>query len=442
MSFSPNKKLSFWSWWRLGALWLLNLKGRTPDAKRALVGHSVKIAWLGMAFGLSALSLTLAIVSGFEHQLAQVVSETGGHVLHQNSWEPFKNLQKRVALAPKAPFREVEIFWNTQALVVGPQGGKGVNLEAFRRFDSPSNFTQISFDEDGLPEGLPRSRKELEEIPVEIGSALADYLGAEVGSPLRVLLPGITRASLKLKVNSIKKMGMYDLDSRWMRASELDLRLALLKIDTQEFSRRAGDAHGIRYFFQDEWTGPSGQSSVSAWAAKYAEALDASDDLDLNRPFLRTWFEQKQNLFGSIGLDKQVLAIVLSLLCLVSALNVAAALVILFLERDKEVALLRAIGMTRRRLLAWIVSQGFLLGLASVFAALVFSRVFAWVLLKLPIAQVPQEIYNLSVLPVKFVFAEQLFVGVFGGAAACLLSFIVGLGLITSPFLETLSHRD
>ncbi len=431
-----------WSWWKLGALWLLNLKGRTPEAKRALVGHSVKIAWAGLAFGLAALSLTLAIVSGFEHQLAKVVAESGGHVLHQNSWLKFEDLQKRVVLAPQGPFRDIEIFWNTQALVVGPKGGKGVSLEAFRRYSSPKTFTDQNFDSNGLSSEDRTTYPSGQKIPVELGSELANFLGAKIGTPLRVLIPGVTKSSLNLVVSGIRKLGMYDLDSRWMRAHEQDLRMALLKNDASEFEQRAGDAHGIRYFFTENWSGPENRKQVSLWAEKYQTALDKSADEDLHEPFLKTWFEQKQNLFGSIGLDKKVLSVVLALLCLVSALNVAAALVILFLERDKEVALLRAIGMTKKKLLVWIIVQGSLLGTASAVAALFLSRVFAWILLQLPIASIPQEIYNLSELPVKFVLSEQLYVAGFGVLAACLLSFVVGLGLVTSPFLETLSHRE
>jgi len=435
---------SGWSWWKLGALWLLNLKGRTPDSKRALVGHSVKIAWIGLAFGLAALSLTLAIVSGFEHQLARVVAETGGHVLHQNTWLKLEDLQRRAALAPEGPVRELEIFWNTNALVVGPKGGKGVNLEAFRRFDDAGDFVAQKYNKDGLSEDDIKIFDEFSssKIPVELGSALSDYIGAEVGTSIRVLIPGVTRSSLDLEVIGIRKLGMYELDSRWMRAPEQALRMALLAKDRAEFEARAGDAHGIRYFFKDEWSGPERKTELALWSNRYAAQLNSSEIEEMHNPFLRTWFEQKQNLFGSIGMDKQVLSLVLALLCLVSALNVAAALVILFLERDKEVALLRAIGMTRRRLLLWIVSQGFLLGVGSVIAAAILSRVLAWGLLKLPIAQIPQEIYNLSELPVEFVMSEQLWVALFGIMASCMLSFVVGLGLVTSPFLETLSHRD
>lgn len=433
---SPN-----FSWWKLGALWLLSLKGRTPAAKRALVGHSVKLAWVGLALGLAALSLTLAIVSGFEYQLAKVVAQTGGDVLHQNAWSSFQDLQKRVELAPPAELERLEVFWNTPALVVGKSGGKGVPLEAYRSFDDKAEFLAASFDRLGMPlnqvavsdeDGLPK---------VELGSALAKFLGVEVGDQIRLLLPGVTQASLNLEVASIKSLGLYDLEARWMRTEELPLRKAILKLDPGRFDERAGDAHGIRYFFDESWRGPEQKSQVAAWVDSYEAQLNQSDDLQLHDPFVRAWFEQKQNLFGSIGMDKVALSVILALLCLVAALNVAAALVILFLERDKEISLLRAIGMSRQRLMGWVLSQGVLMGIASVALAAIFSFILGQLLLSTPWAQIPEEIYNLSTLPLRFVWQEQLAVAIFGVFASCFFSFWVALGLVWSPHLNTLRHR-
>jgi lipoprotein-releasing system permease protein len=419
-------------WWKLSALWLLNLKDRTPRARRALVGHSVRIALVGLSCGLAALSLTLAIVSGFEWKLSEYVATTGGDMLHQNSWMNFEGLKARAALAPEEGVEAVEVFWAAPALVVGAEGGRGVTLEATRRYSSVRAFLDSDSETGATTEST---------IGVELGRALADTLKADVGSSLRLLVPGVMKGSLAARVTAIRHLGIYDLESRWMKVDEAELRTLLKSKDPEAFANRPGDAHGLRYFLSEAYHEPNSLRRLEAWQGRYRDKLNAAADTALHDPILKSWIEQRQNLFGSIGLDKLVLTVILGLLCLVAGLNVAAALVVLFLERDREIAVLRAVGLSRGQLLGWILIQGTLMGLASALGALALARVFGMILQHLPIAELPSEVYNLSHIPLKFVWSEQLAVFAFGIAASLGLSFILGTSLVKGSFLDTLRHR-
>lgn len=429
------------AWWKLSALWLLNLKSRTPRAKQALVGHSVRIAMLGLAGGLAALSLTLSIVSGFEWKLAEFVSDQGGDLLHQNAWLSYDDLQKRVGQAPDGA-SAVEIFWAAPALIVGSQGGRGVKLEATRRFPSLKEFMDAD-----LRAPVSRSHEQSNSddqddqmVPIELGKALADSLKIKEGEKVRMLLPGVIKGALNVRVIALKELGIYELESRWVHVDEGALRDEILKRDPEAYATRLGDAHGIRYFFPRQFHNPSDTSALDSWKTQYDQNLLKSD-VD-SSPFLRTWSEQRKNLFGSIGLDKMVLALVLGLLCLVAALNIAAALVVLFLERDREIAVLRAVGLSRSQLLGWILIQGTLMGFVASVVGLFLAQGMGWVLQRLPIAQLPSEIYNLKMLPLTFVWKEQMMVFAFGVFASWFLSFFMGLSLMKTPFLDTLRHRS
>jgi len=419
-------------WWKLSALWLLNLKARTPRSRRALVAHSVRIALMGLGCGLAALSLTLAIVSGFEWKLSEYVATTGGDLLHQNSWMNFEGLKARAALAPEEGVEGLEVFWAAPALVVGPEGGRGVTLEAARAYPSVRAF----LDDDTTREtGTP------DVLQIELGRALADTLKAPLGSKLRILVPGVMKGSLQGEVARIRELGIYDLESRWMKVDEKSLRAVLRAKDPEAFSRRPGDAHGLRYFLSERFHNPASGRALEDWQDAYRVRLEASPDPSFHEPLLRSWLEQRQNLFGSIGLDKLVLTVILGLLCLVAGLNVAAALVVLFLERDREIAVLRAVGLSRSQMLGWILIQGAIMGFVSSAGGLALARVFGVVLQRLPIAELPSEVYNLSRLPLKYVFTEQLAVFGFGVAAALGLSFVLGTSLVKGSFLDVLRHR-
>lgn len=426
----PSKWLLPKAWWKLSALWLLNLQSRTPRAKQALVGHSVKIALLGLAGGLAALSLTLSIVSGFELKLAEFVAQNGGHVLHQNSWLFYDEIKKRVLQAPEGP-EEVEIFWASPALLVTKQGGRGVKLESARRW-SLSEFKEVD---------LMTTSSHDSQIPqIEVGAALAHSLKIKVGDKVRLLMPSILKGALEVEVHSLREIGVYDLESRWVRVDESILRQKIQENDAEAFENRIGDAHGIRYFFPPHFHDPNQINDLNHWKQEYENRL-LNEQVE-ETPLIRTWAEQRKNLFGSIGLDKMVLAVVLGLLCLVASLNVAAALVVLFLERDREIAVLRAMGLSKRQLLVWILIQGSLMGIAASTVGLFLAQIMGWVLQHLPIAQIPSEVYNLKTLPLSFVMTEQILVFVFGIFASCLLSLLMGLSLIHTNFLDTLRHRS
>ena len=131
----------------------------------------------------------------------------------------------------------------------------------------------------------------------------------------------------------------------------------------------------------------------------------------------------------------------MSLIVLVAALNVAAALIVLYFERDRQIATFRALGLGPRDLRWWVMSQGFILGvvasLIGLLASFALGQAFMhWV--KIP---VPEEIYNLDHLPLLFDWTEQLWVFFFGTFTACCFAFLVGLSLAKTPIEESLGHR-
>jgi lipoprotein-releasing system permease protein len=207
------------------------------------------------------------------------------------------------------------------------------------------------------------------------------------------------------------------------------------------FKRRPGDAHALRIFLDREGgKNPSDPAFVQSWSSRFREALEKSR-FDEKEPVLKTWFEQKKNLFSSIELDKNVLTLVLSLLTLVAALNIAATLVVLFLERDREIATLQALGLSTPKLVQWICVQGLFLGILSAGLGLLFARLFGWILQRLPISKLPSDIYNISSLPLYFAPEEQFWIFFFGVGAAVLVSLFLGFALSKQKPAVVLGHR-
>lgn len=413
-----------WDWWKLSFHWLFDLKGRRPPARRSsLFQNSLKAAVLGLSLGVAALSLTLAVVSGFQDVLGRSTSKVLGHLMWWTDWQKLDYFKEVPQWDPD--ISRLETFWYSQGLVVGPQGGRGIRIEGRREI-----FSKTPSAESAAPAAAQ----------IDLGKPLAEFLGVKVGDRVRVLLPGLLDGAFFFEVRRLLEFGMYDLDSRLAFIDEKSFFHDLQARAPDALARRPGDALGLRVFYPDEILDPLHPQRLEKKKAAWVEKIQTAG-LGKSAPLVQTWMEQKKNLFGAIGMDKAILTVVLSLLTLVAGLNIAAILVILYLERDREVATLQALGLSRWHLTQWLGVQGLILGLVSSGLGLLLARFLGFLLQRLPIVQVPAEIYNVSALPLRYEGQEQFGVFLFGMITATGVALFLGFFLSRGRQLTVMAHR-
>ncbi len=424
-----SKSILPWAWWKLGWLWLSNLRERSASVRRGLFQTSLKVAVLSLSLGVGALSVTLAIVSGFEWTLGKSVSEAQGHVAHVLAkWQTREELDRYVS-SMSSRYERAYLFWNSQGLVVGPKGGRGVLIEGRRLISSKDEVVTRNSDGDGA------------EVRVELGSALAQYLGVKDGESVKILLPGILKGSVEAKITKLISHGMYEIDSRLVLLDDASLHAYLQRVDPEALDERPGDGHGLRYFFAEDAVKTKSERDLKIWVDDYSKVINSLDPNDASSHRVLSWREQKASLFKGIAYNRKELSLILSLLTLVAALNVAATLVVLFLERDREMAIIQALGLSPRGLCQWIGIQGLMLGLISSGLGLLLGHVLGWTLQQLPFAKLPPDIYNLKALPLKFLPSEQLAVFIFGVLSALLVATFIGYRLSRVNLLGVLGQR-
>lgn len=413
--------------WRLSFLWFFNISSRIPEAKKGLFRNSLIIAIISFAIGIGALSLTLALVSGFEDTLGRAVQQSTGHVIDVlRRWATTEELEAMVAKAPPG-IKHAEFYWNSQGLVVGKLAGRGILIEG-RRLAGAKDLDEASADTTDYP------------VKVTLGKPLAKILGAAEGDTVRLLMPGVIKGSLEAKVEKLVNHGIYELDSRLLVVDDVGLRHYLKKHEPESFAKRPGDAHGIRFFLDEKEFTPKDMDKLGAWIKTYKTKV-MPDVNDESLHVVYSWKDSRSQMFQGIEYNKKELSLVISLLSLVSALNIVATLVVLFLLRDRDIAILQAVGLGPRGVMAWIVIQGFILGLVSSLAGLLVGRLFGFLLLKAPFAQIPEDVYNIGVLPLKFAFVEQTGVFVFGMAVSVVCALILGLRLSKMNLVQVLGSR-
>jgi ABC-type lipoprotein release transport system permease subunit len=111
------------------------------------------------------------------------------------------------------------------------------------------------------------------------------------------------------------------------------------------------------------------------------------------------------------------------------------------LERDREIAVVQALGLNRFQLIQWVGSQGLLIGIVASAVGIGLGMVFGRILQVLPFARLPSDVYNLDRLPLRYDFVEQAWVFGFGVLAATFIALFLGGRLSKMSLLQVLGQR-
>jgi lipoprotein-releasing system permease protein len=130
-----------------------------------------------------------------------------------------------------------------------------------------------------------------------------------------------------------------------------------------------------------------------------------------------------RSLVSALKLEKLTMAVILIMIVLVGALNIISTLVMVVMEKTRDVAILRAMGATEKSIMAIFMFQGLLVGLVGTLAGLFSGLGLCHLLAKYKFIRLPADVYYISTLPVRVEMVDVVFVTL----AAVLISFVATL---------------
>jgi lipoprotein-releasing system permease protein len=375
------------------------------------------------------LMVTLGVVSGFENTLSRIVSSAQGHVTQSiYVWHSLDELREFLKGAPGLDqAKRIEPFWNSQGLLLGANAGRGVLIEG--RYQ---NFQ--------LSDSAPESTQE-QVLAIKLGKSLAEFLGVDQGDTVKLLLPGVIKGAVEARVGELVSLGSYEIESRYAEMNAFHLASFLEKNDPETYATRPGDAHGIRFFMDDSWSSVSEYSKLQNWEFDYFEFIQNSALQSFKNSTLQTYRDARKNVFRSVGYNKYELALIMGILVLVASLNVGATFVVLFLERERELAIMQAMGWSSWRIRVWMIQVAVALGVLVSGVAVVFSWFVGNFLEYSGLVSLPASVYDINGLPLTFEIKELLMVCA-GGVLCCVfVAWLMGRKLSRVNLPEVLSYR-
>jgi lipoprotein-releasing system permease protein len=331
----------------------------------------------GVALGVAALIVVLAVMSGFDSDIKEKLVGTNAHLIIEgpdgiSQPEPLvrtvSGLEHVVGVSP---------YVSGQAILRLPDRAFGVLV---RGIDTERESRVNKLAEYLLFGGLPE-----DEDDIVIGSELSAMLGAGIGAPLRLISPadGDTH---EFQVSGIFRSGMYEYDA--------NLTAVTLK-KAQDIYALGGRVSGVGVKLDKLERAPEVQEAVRG---------------AITGPYeVKTWQELNPALFGALRVEKTVMFVILTLIVLVAALNITSMLIMIVMEKTKDIGILRALGATRSSIAGLFLWQGCAIGLLGISLgvaggmalSLNLNTAVKWLEETTGIALFPPTVYYLDHIPAQ-----------------------------------------
>lgn len=335
---------------------------------------------VGVAVGVMALIVALALMTGLQGELRDRILGSTAHIYVWNT-DGLNDYQSEVAR-----LRSIQGVVGAGPAIVGRAIVSSDAADAFVTLKGvdPTLEQEVTDIATSLQHGS------LSALPdagdgrpgILLGSALAQQLGVGVGDSVTVMTPtgslspmGIMPRTRRVPVVGVYSLGLYEFDSAY---GFIDLGFA-----ERLFSKSVPDLIQLRV--SDIW-------EAQAIAASLPEQLGPSyvgeDWSELNRP-----------LFSALWLEKMAIAITIGLIVLVGALNIISSLILLVRQKGRDIAILKTMGASSRRVMAIFMMQGLIIGLVGTVVGGLLGVGLCWVLDTYQLIQIPQDVYQVSHVP-------------------------------------------
>ena len=376
-------------------------------AKRRQVFISVisLVSTLGVTVGVAALIISMALMTGLQGELQSKILGSSAHVF---VFKPGTGIGVDEYRAEVAKIRAVPGVTGAAPAVMGKAmvTGMGFGFVAVKGIDpelEPSVTDIPGAVTDGkLSDLVPASEDELPGII--LGKDLAGQAGAMVGDTVTLTTPqgsltpmGVMPRQRRFKVVGTFRLGLYDVDSTTgLVALEPGMRLA-----------GADTIDHIEVKIADIYDAPRIAEEI---ASEFGPDYVTQDWTDIN-----------QQLYSALMLEKIGMGIGIGLIVMVAALNIIASLILLVMEKTRDIAILKTMGASKRSIMLVFLLQGTIIGVIGTVLGATLGTILATVFDRYRLISIPGDVYQVSYLPFK-VLPGDLASVIIGAVIVCFVA--------------------
>jgi len=387
--------------------WFIARRYLTARRRQAFISLISFVSILGVAVGVAAMVIALALMTGLQGELRDRIVGSTAHIYVYKVGDTFTDFSAEApplviaGVAASAP----ALF--SKALVQSARGAqafinvKGIDLAREKQVTelAAAMTSGRLADLTNRPDGAIQ--------PIVIGADLAEELHVTVGDTVTMLTAegattpfGKQPGRSRFQIAGIFKFGFFEIDSSY----------GLVTLErAQSFFRREGMFDWIQLRVEHLDDAPRIRATLQA---RLGPAYQVRD-----------WTQINTSLYSALWLEKVAITLTIGLIVMVAALNIVASLVLLVMEKSRDIAILRTMGAPARSIRLIFMLQGLVIGCVGTAAGTALGLGTCRVLDRYRLIQLPSDVYQITYLPFRVEPFDLLMV-VGGAVVVCFLATI------------------
>jgi lipoprotein-releasing system permease protein len=381
----------------MGYEWFISLRYLKTRRRQGFISLITVISIAGVAVGVMALIVVLAVMTGFTDSLRDKILGINSHIVIQQlgtGIKDYKELSKTVIKAEGVLAATPYTYSQTMLSVPDTSSGAVVRgIDPATANDVLSLNSQlvkgsIAALEPQAPTAgnLDKANDASPDLPgIILGKELARTLHVDVDDKIRLFSPSgpLTPMGVIPKIKTCRIVGIFDTGMY-----EYDSSLAYISISmAQDFLELGTQVHGLELKVDDIYK-----------VTEIAEKLE--QDLGFGY-IVKDWITMNKNLFSALKLEKTAMFIVLALIVLVAAFNIISTLIMVVMSKGKDIAILKSMGATSMGIMRIFVYEGLIIGLTGTVIGVFGGLGLCKILSKYQFIKLPSDVYPITTLPIK-----------------------------------------
>jgi len=354
--------------------------------KQALISVISLVSTIGVTVGVMAVIIALAVMTGLQQTLRDRILGSQPHIYvsRPGGIDDYKDDVAKLRAMPHVT--GVAPMLLGKALISTTRGEDFITVKGIDPALEPSvtdiSRVMLSGSLAALEHPVAVSSDGVMLDGIVLGKDLADTLGVVVGDSVIVrttqgqLSPvGMAPAVRRLRVVGVFSLGLYEFDSSYGFVS-IDVARRLFGKNEVDF---------IQLHVDDIYRAP-------------AIARDVSDRLG-DRYYAQDWGQMNKALFSALTLEKLAVSLAIGLIVIVAALNIVASLILLVMEKHRDIGILKTTGASARSVTAIFMAQGLLIGAIGTGVGAALGLAVSYVCNRYQLIRVPTDVYQVAYLP-------------------------------------------
>ncbi len=325
------------------------------------------ISVVGITLGVASLMLVLGIMNGFSNDLKRKIVGANPHIIIEGDpyLYDYQQIAKKISAVSEVKdisyFAQTQVIYKSSFYMIGGylKGIEGNNeIAGLKQFLKQGDINKINSD------------------GIIIGSELAKELGVDVGDVISII-GGFPPKEFSLPIAAIVEYGIYN----------MDVSVGMINLEN----------------FQREFFSGRHLANIAISVGNIYRCEDIAKQIKklAGDVKISTWIKKNKILFAALALEKRAMLLILAIIIIVAAFNIASSLMMTVYRKIKEIGVLKTLGMTTGQIRAVFLIEGFLIGIKGLICGLCLGGGIIWVLKRYNIIRLPEYIYSISYLPIE-----------------------------------------